>query len=53
MYPKQVIWQVFPVVKDSMEDFKQKVEKLMFMKTSGLISQEEFEEEKKRLLMSL
>jgi hypothetical protein len=40
-------------VKDSMEDFKLKVEKLMFMKTSGLISQEEFEEEKKRLLKSL
>lgn len=53
MYPKQVIWQVFSVVKDSMEDFKLKVEKLMFMKTSGLISREEFEEVKKRFLITL
>jgi len=35
---------------DSMESFKIKVEKLKIMKESGLLSEEEFEEERKKLL---
>lgn len=38
---------------DSMEVFKQKLEKLMLMKNMGVISDEEFELEKSKLLKSL
>ena len=32
-----------------MEEFKEKVEKLAFMREAGLLTEEEFEEEKKAL----
>ena len=35
--------------KISMEEFKEKVEKLAFMREAGLLTEEEFEEEKKAL----
>ncbi|MBQ7718047.1 MAG: SPFH domain-containing protein [Clostridia bacterium] len=38
---------------DSMEEFKQKLEKLMLMKEMGALSDEEFNEQKKRLLESI
>ncbi len=34
----------------TMEDFKQKVEKLKIMKDAGLLSDEEFKEEQSKLL---
>jgi len=38
---------------DSMESFKQKVEKLMLMKEMGVLSEEEFNEHKKKLIESI
>lgn len=38
---------------DSMDDFKQKVEKLRIMKEAGLLSDEKFEEEQNKLLKML
>ena len=42
-----------PEGSDDMVSFKQKVEKLKLMKEAGILSDEEFEEEKKKILSSL
>ena len=42
-----------PTGSDDMTIFKQKLEKLKLMKDAGMLSDEEFDEEKKKLLNSL
>ncbi len=46
---KSQVSRTEPAEKISMEEFKEKVEKLAFMREAGLLTEEEFEEEKKAL----